>query len=75
MSEKADGWAEVYRGSALAADLILAVLEASQIPTERLGLGGNAVFGGLAFELCSILVPVAQAQAARHLIESAADPT
>ncbi len=74
MSHPASSWIEVYSGLGLQADLITAVLEANEIRCQRLSVGGNA-FGGLAFEFCSILVPAAEAEAARAVIDSAPEPS
>jgi aspartokinase len=62
------GWEEVFRGERLQADLLAAVLEANGIRVEV--FGDHAYSAAMNFTEARIMVPDAQAQRARELIEA-----
>jgi threonine dehydratase len=64
------GWAVVYRGDRLQADLLAAVLDANGIRVEV--FGDNAYSYAMNLTDASVLVPDEQAEAATKLIVKAA---
>ena len=63
------GWAVVFRGERLKADLVAAVLEANGITAEV--FGDTAYSAAMNFTEARIMVPDAQADRARELISAA----
>jgi hypothetical protein len=61
------GWAVVYKGERLKADLIAAVLEANDITVEV--FGDTAYSVAMNFTEARVLVPEESAEQARKLIE------
>lgn len=63
------GWAVVYRGDRIQADLLAAVLEADGL--EVAVFGDNAYGIGINLTEARVMVPDDQAETARRLIEEA----
>jgi aspartokinase len=63
------GWAVVFRGERLQADLVAAVLDANGIPAEV--FGDTAYSAAMNFTEARIMVPEAQATQALELIRKA----
>jgi hypothetical protein len=65
VSIELDGWAEVFRGSCLEADLVRAVLEANGLKPVRQQLSPHVWWSGSVMEDCRVYVPVDERDAAR----------
>jgi len=65
------GWAEVFDGPRLRAEIVAAALSAAGIEVSE--LGGMAQYSGLDFDSCKLFVPEEEATLARDLIAAAED--
>ena len=63
------GWAVVYRGERLRADLIAAVLEANGVTVEV--FGDTAYSAAINFTEARVMVPDDQAETAREVLQQA----
>jgi hypothetical protein len=63
------GWAEVFEGPRMKAEIVRAALSAAGFHVEE--LGGMPQFAELDFDTGRLYVPDSEAQAARELIERA----
>jgi hypothetical protein len=63
-----DGWAEVFRGACLEADLVHAVLESAGLKPVRQQLSPQAWWSGSVMDDCRVYVPDGEAEAAREAL-------
>jgi hypothetical protein len=63
-----DGWAEVFRGACLEADLVVAVLESEGLKPIREQQSAENLWPGTVFGDCLVFVPVSQAVAAEQAL-------
>ena len=70
-----DGWEEVFRGSCLRADLIVAILESSGLKPVVQQLSPQSWWAGSVMDDCRVYVTVDEAEAARAaLVEAEPEP-
>ena len=68
MSIELDGWAEVFRGSCVEADLVRAVLEANGLKPVRQQLSPQVWWSGSVMEDCRVYVLAHELEAAREAL-------
>ena len=66
--EPPDGWAEVFRGACLEADLVMAVLESNGLEPVKQQLSPEVWWSGSVMEDCRIYVPAAELDSARRAL-------
>jgi hypothetical protein len=70
-----EGWEEVFRGSCLRANLIVAILESSGLKPVVQQLSPQSWWSGSVLDDCRVYVPLDQAEAARQaLVEAEPEP-
>ena len=68
-----EGWAEVFRGACLEADLLHAVLESSGLNPVVEQLSPQGWWSGSVMEDCRIHVPTVEVERAREILAGHAD--
>ena len=63
-----DGWAEVFRGACLEADLVVAVLESNGLEPVKQQLGPEVWWAGSVLEDCRVYVPTLELESARRVL-------